>query len=301
MPRTAQPPHRDQPRRPGWPVRHLARPVRQRPRHRALPARRRRPGRRGRLATWTPGADGAPDPEIECPPSSTAAASQSARLSRSRGTAPSGATTGRRAADPDHPAASSRPRPARSPGQRRRRRLRPGDRVRSRPRPAVPEGPELLTPEEWQARAALAAAEAALAPGGVSSAPPSRRPARALLRAPAEDDLDEAEPRRWQSLDEHSDRSRPGRRAAGRPRPEHPAQAARSAIIAGYLHDLGKAHEIWQNAICALADDEEKAGIEAGRPGPSRAATARCSSPTASPSATSSPHSCSSTARWPRW
>ncbi len=48
--------------------------------------------------------------------------------------------------------------------------------------------------------------------------------------------------------------------------PSIPPEAARSAIIAGYLHDLGKAHEIWQDAICAVADEEDRARIEAGRP-----------------------------------
>jgi CRISPR-associated endonuclease/helicase Cas3 len=40
-------------------------------------------------------------------------------------------------------------------------------------------------------------------------------------------------------------------------------------VVAGYLHDLGKAHEIWQDAICALADEaseDEQARIAVGRP-----------------------------------
>jgi CRISPR-associated endonuclease/helicase Cas3 len=75
------------------------------------------------------------------------------------------------------------------------------------------------------------------------------------------------EPRKWQSVDEHSEQVRDQAAALlAVLAPNIPPEAARSAIIAGYLHDLGKAHEIWQNAICALADDEEKAVIEAGRP-----------------------------------
>ena len=128
----------------------------------------------------------------------------------------------------------------------------------------VPDSPELLTPEEWETRVALAGAEAALAAG-------SGLAADAALAAEAldddEDDPDEAEPRRWQSLDEHSEQVRDQAAALlAVLAPSIPPEAARSAIIAGYLHDLGKAHEIWQNAICALADEEDRARIEAGRP-----------------------------------
>jgi CRISPR-associated endonuclease/helicase Cas3 len=128
----------------------------------------------------------------------------------------------------------------------------------------VPDSPELLTPEEWQARVALAAAEAALA-AGTELAADAALTAEDLVDA--EDHPDEAEPRRWQSLDQHSEQVRDQAAALlAVLAPSISPEAARSAIIAGYLHDLGKAHEIWQNAICALADDEEKAGIEAGRP-----------------------------------
>ena len=128
----------------------------------------------------------------------------------------------------------------------------------------VPDSPELLTPEEWEARVALAATEAALAAG---SGLTSDAALAAETLVDAEDDPDEAEPRRWQSLDEHSEQVRD--QAAGLLAaldPTIPPDAARSAIIAGYLHDLGKAHEIWQNAICAVADEEDRARIEAGRP-----------------------------------
>jgi CRISPR-associated endonuclease/helicase Cas3 len=128
----------------------------------------------------------------------------------------------------------------------------------------VPDNPELLTPEEWTERAALAAAEIALVAQGALAIDVS-------LAADAlpddEDDPSGDEPRRWQSLDEHSEQVRDQASALlAVLAPSIPPEAARSAIIAGYLHDLGKAHEIWQDAICALADDDEKAGIEAGRP-----------------------------------
>jgi CRISPR-associated endonuclease/helicase Cas3 len=104
----------------------------------------------------------------------------------------------------------------------------------------VPDGPELLTPEEREA-------------------------AQALIDV--EDDPGEAEPRRWQSLDEHSEQVRDQVAALlAVLAPNIPPAAARSAVVAGYLHDLGKAHEIWPDAICALADEEDKARIEAGRP-----------------------------------
>jgi CRISPR-associated endonuclease/helicase Cas3 len=48
--------------------------------------------------------------------------------------------------------------------------------------------------------------------------------------------------------------------------PSLPTGAARSAVVAGYLHDTGKSHRIWQDALCALASEEDKARIEAGRP-----------------------------------
>ena len=99
--------------------------------------------------------------------------------------------------------------------------------------------------------------------GPVPSSPELLTPAE----APAGDHPDESEPRRWQSLDEHSEQVRDQAAALlAVLAPSIPPEAARSVVVAGYLHDLGKAHEIWQNAICALADEEEKAGVEAGRP-----------------------------------
>jgi len=49
-------------------------------------------------------------------------------------------------------------------------------------------------------------------------------------------------------------------------RPDLPDGAARSAVTAGYLHDVGKAHGIWQDAPCKLAAPEDKDRIAAGRP-----------------------------------
>jgi CRISPR-associated endonuclease/helicase Cas3 len=73
--------------------------------------------------------------------------------------------------------------------------------------------------------------------------------------------------RTWQSLDDHSRQVRDQAAAlVAALAPDIPPAAARSAILAGYLHDVGKAHEIWQDALCALAEDDEKDEISAGRP-----------------------------------
>ena len=42
--------------------------------------------------------------------------------------------------------------------------------------------------------------------------------------------------------------------------------AARSAVTAAYLHDVGKAHKTWQDALCSLAPEERQDEIAAGRP-----------------------------------
>ena len=49
-------------------------------------------------------------------------------------------------------------------------------------------------------------------------------------------------------------------------RPALPPGAARSAVAAAYLHDVGKAHKIWQDALCSLAPDGQQDEIAAGRP-----------------------------------
>jgi CRISPR-associated endonuclease/helicase Cas3 len=229
-------------------------------------------------ATWTPGAGGAPDPEIRVPaveyrcrvPIGAAVA-----LARDRAVWRYDRSAGGWTRITQQPA--SRPRPgevllvsAADGGYDPETGFDP-----AAPGP-VPDSPELLTPEECQARVALAAVEPALAPDEFAERVARAAPEAALAPevapgtladSPADDDLDEAEPRRWQSLDEHSEQVRDQAAALlAVLAPNIAPEAARSAVIAGYLHDLGKAHEIWQNAICALADDEEKAVIEAGRP-----------------------------------
>lgn len=71
----------------------------------------------------------------------------------------------------------------------------------------------------------------------------------------------------WVRLDRHSEDVRAQASALlsvlG---PALPGDAAPSAVTAAYLHDAGKAHKTWQNALCRLAPGERKAEIDAGRP-----------------------------------
>jgi CRISPR-associated endonuclease/helicase Cas3 len=81
------------------------------------------------------------------------------------------------------------------------------------------------------------------------------------------DDTASTATRQWQSLDEHSTQVRNQVEALLKVlRPLIPNVAGLSAMTAGYLHDVGKAHWIWQDALCALAAEEEKAQVEEGRP-----------------------------------
>jgi CRISPR-associated endonuclease/helicase Cas3 len=73
--------------------------------------------------------------------------------------------------------------------------------------------------------------------------------------------------RGWQSLDQHSGEVREQAEALlSAMRPGIPDDAGRSTVTAAYLHDAGKAHEIWQDALCNLALAEEKNEIAEGRP-----------------------------------
>lgn len=72
----------------------------------------------------------------------------------------------------------------------------------------------------------------------------------------------------WLSLDQHSaDVRRQAERLLAALQPGNlPDGAADTAITAAYLHDVGKAHEIWQDALCELASLDRADEVAAGRP-----------------------------------
>src|SRR5689334_25185111 len=71
----------------------------------------------------------------------------------------------------------------------------------------------------------------------------------------------------WVSLGRHSEDTRDQAAALLKViGPALPDGAARSLVAAAYLHDVGKAHGIWQDALCALAPEERRDEITAGRP-----------------------------------
>jgi CRISPR-associated endonuclease/helicase Cas3 len=73
--------------------------------------------------------------------------------------------------------------------------------------------------------------------------------------------------RGWISLEQHS-REAEDQAAAllSALQPDLPDGAGRTAVTAAYLHDVGKAHKIWQDALCSLAPADRKDEIDAGRP-----------------------------------
>jgi CRISPR-associated endonuclease/helicase Cas3 len=73
--------------------------------------------------------------------------------------------------------------------------------------------------------------------------------------------------RKWQKLDEHSEKTRhQAEKLLEKLKPTLPDGVAATAITAAYLHDVGKAHPIWQDALCDLATADCKAEIQAERP-----------------------------------
>ncbi|MCW2931751.1 MAG: CRISPR-associated endonuclease/helicase Cas3 [Actinomycetia bacterium] len=118
-------------------------------------------------------------------------------------------------------------------------------------RSPVPGCPQLRTPEE---NAALQAEIAALA----LLAGESAEPAEAAEEAPQ---------RPWQTLNSHSEETRDQAAALVRAlRAAIPAAAAASAVLGAYLHDVGKGHPTWQDALCSLAPEPDAAAVQAGRP-----------------------------------
>lgn len=73
--------------------------------------------------------------------------------------------------------------------------------------------------------------------------------------------------RDWVRLDQHSEDTRDHAAALlSVIAPDLPDGPARFAVTAAYLHDVGKAHKIWQDALCSLAPEERQHEITAGRP-----------------------------------
>jgi CRISPR-associated endonuclease/helicase Cas3 len=71
----------------------------------------------------------------------------------------------------------------------------------------------------------------------------------------------------WLRLDQHSEDVRDQAAALlSATDPMLPTGAARSVVTAGYLHDVGKAHPTWQDALCSLAPEERRDEVAAGRP-----------------------------------
>ena len=71
----------------------------------------------------------------------------------------------------------------------------------------------------------------------------------------------------WISLDRHSEDVRDQAEALlSVLAPDLPDDVTRTAVTAAYLHDIGKAHVIWQDALCRLAPEEARPGVDAGRP-----------------------------------
>jgi CRISPR-associated endonuclease/helicase Cas3 len=81
------------------------------------------------------------------------------------------------------------------------------------------------------------------------------------------DDSASVRQREWQNLAEHSEKTRhQAEKLLEKLQPDLPEGAAATAITAAYLHDVGKAHPIWQDALCDLATEDRKAEIAEGRP-----------------------------------
>jgi len=73
--------------------------------------------------------------------------------------------------------------------------------------------------------------------------------------------------RRWLTLQQHSDDTRDQARALlAALRYELPGEIAHAVVTAAYMHDTGKAHKIWQDALRDLAPKDGRAEIEAAEP-----------------------------------
>jgi CRISPR-associated endonuclease/helicase Cas3 len=192
-------------------------------------------------ASWTPGQDGAPDPDVKAPPGEyrcRVSLGDVAKLAKDRAVWRLDQVAGRWVK-------------ITTPGQPR---ARPGEVLLVN---AAGGGYNPDTGLDLPARAEVPDSPV------LSTA--------AELAAGAEDsygsDSASVQQRTWLSLDQHSEDVRDHVQALlDVLRPALPPGAARSAVLAGYLHDVGKAHETWQDAICRLAPEDQAEMIGKGRP-----------------------------------
>jgi CRISPR-associated endonuclease/helicase Cas3 len=92
-----------------------------------------------------------------------------------------------------------------------------------------------------------------------------------VVGCPSLDPVDDAAPaapdRGWMSLRQHSEETRDQAVALVEViKPQVPVAAAKAIGCAAYLHDVGKSHPIWQDALCAMARDDDRERVAAGRP-----------------------------------
>jgi len=73
--------------------------------------------------------------------------------------------------------------------------------------------------------------------------------------------------RAWVTLRQHSEETRDQARALlSVMGPDLPEDAGQAITTAAYLHDAGKAHKIWQDALCALAPKDEREKLDTEGP-----------------------------------
>jgi CRISPR-associated endonuclease/helicase Cas3 len=71
----------------------------------------------------------------------------------------------------------------------------------------------------------------------------------------------------WLSLDQHSlDVRDEAARLLADLLPAIPQEAAGAVVVAAYAHDIGKAHPVWQDALCKLASEQDSDWVGKGRP-----------------------------------
>lgn len=195
-------------------------------------------------ATWTPGENGAPDPAIKAPPAEyrcRVPLGDVSRLAKDRPVWRLDQVAGKwvRITAPGQP------------------RARPGEVL------LVSAADGGYTPETGFDLSAK---------GPVADSPELRTAAElAAVTAGAEDtyaaDTASVSQRRWQSVDEHSEETRAQAATLLRAmKPLIPNGSALTVPVAAFLHDVGKAHEIWQDALCALAEPGDAERIANGRP-----------------------------------